>query len=57
MADKFITIRIDDKIHHKFKVVCAELNVLLGKQTEALIIEFVRIQEFNIEIMKNARKE
>jgi antitoxin component of RelBE/YafQ-DinJ toxin-antitoxin module len=57
MAHKFITIRIDDKIHKRFKVICAEMNILLGKQTEALIVEFVRMQEYNVERMKESMKE
>lgn len=57
MADKFVTIRIDDKIHQKYKVICAEFNILMGKQTSALIKSFVETQERNLKLLKEARKE
>ncbi len=57
MNEKFITLRIDNKIHQKYKVICAELNILMGKQTEALILNFIKVQEQNIKSLKSVKKE
>lgn len=57
MADKFINLRIDEKIHKRYKVICAEFNINLGKQAEVLIKSFVETQENNIKMLKEARKE
>jgi hypothetical protein len=57
MADKFITLRIDEKVHQKYKVICAEYKILMGKQTSALIEAFVETQERNLKLFKEARKE
>jgi len=55
--DKFITLRIDEKIHLRYKVICAEYKILMGKQTTALITAFVETQERNLKLLKEARKE
>lgn len=55
MADKFITIRIDEKIHKRYKMVCDEFGLKMGKEIEILIKTFVEAQEDNIKLMKNSR--
>ena len=49
-----IAFRIDDEVYKRFKVLCVELNLSPPKQTEALIIQFVKIHEEN---NKNIKKE
>lgn len=51
MNEKFITIRIDSEIHKKFKSICAELGILMSKQNQQLIENFVRSQEKNLKIL------
>ncbi len=55
MADKFLTIRIDEEVHQKYKVICAEYKILMGKQTTSLIKAFVETQEHNLKLLKKAR--
>jgi len=57
MADKFINLRINEEIHKRYKVICAEFKIQQGKQAEALIKAFVETQENNIKMLKEARKE
>ena len=57
IMDKFITLRIDEEIHQRYKVICAEYKILMGKQTTALIKAFVETQERNLKLLKEARKE
>lgn len=57
MSDKFINLRIDEKIHKRYKVICAEFKINLGKQAEALIKSFVETQEHNIKLLNDGKKE
>ena len=52
MSEKVVRIRIDETTFKKYKVLCAELDLSIPKQTEKLIESFVKIQEKNFKLMK-----
>ena len=57
MAEKFISLRVDENIHERYKKLCDELGLHMGKQVEILLRQFVDIQENNLKMIKQARKE
>jgi antitoxin component of RelBE/YafQ-DinJ toxin-antitoxin module len=38
---KTLTVRMDDKLHRDFKIVCAMLNVDMNAQLQALMVQFI----------------
>ena len=54
MPKKFIGMHIDEKIHKRFKILCDEMGLKMGKQAERLIISFVEIQEKNLHEMRKS---
>lgn len=56
MANKFVTLWVDEKVHKKYKAICAELGIEMGKQAEQIINSFIEIQESNLKLLKNIGK-
>lgn len=40
-------IRIPENLYHRYKVICAELDLSIPKQSAELVRQFVEIQEEN----------
>lgn len=56
MTQKYIALVVDEELHKRFKKVCKELGLLMGKQNEVLLRQFVEAQEHNIKLMKESRR-
>lgn len=52
MAAKVIRFIIPDDLHKRFKVLCAQKDLSMPKQTAELIRKFLEIQEENTERLK-----
>jgi len=55
--EKEMRVRIDYGIFRRYKVLCAEMDLSLPKQTQALIEHFVKVQSENLEKIREAQKE
>ncbi len=47
MNEKSIRIRIPEFIFKKYKIICAQKDLSIPKQTSAIIKEFIQIHEEN----------
>jgi len=57
MSEKIIRMRIPDLLYKKFKIICAERDLSMPKQTAQLIRKFVEIDEENKRLMKHLKKD
>jgi hypothetical protein len=56
MKERVIRIRMSEELYQKFKIMCAQLDLSIPKQNEALIRNFVEIQEENIRNINEAKQ-
>lgn len=47
MKEKVIRMRVHEHLYKRFKVICAEKDLSMPKQTAELVRKFVEIQEEN----------
>lgn len=52
MEEKSVRIRVHPHLYKRFKVVCAQNDLSMTKQTVELIRKFVEIQEENDRLIK-----
>ncbi len=53
MQERTVRLRIPEEIYRRFKVVCAEKNLSMPKQTAELIRQFVEVLEINVNLTKH----
>jgi hypothetical protein len=57
MEEKIVRIRIHPALYKKYKVLCAELDLSIPKQTEQIIRNFVDIHEGQKKLVKIKNQE
>jgi hypothetical protein len=55
MKEFVVRIRISDDVYKKYKHFCIDNDLSIPKQTEALIKNFINVQECNNEIRKTLK--
>ncbi len=56
MDEKIVRMRIHPVLYKKYKVICAEKDLSVPKQTAELIRKFVEIDEANKKLMSHIKK-
>lgn len=55
MVEKVIRIRIPNVLYKKFKIVCAQNDLSIPKQTAQIIRNFIEIDESNKKMMDHLK--
>jgi len=54
--ERIVRMRIPEFIYKKYKIICAEKDLSLPKQTAELIRKFIEIDEVNKNLMSHLKK-
>lgn len=57
MDEKIVRMRIHPVLYKKYKVICAEKDLSMPKQTAELIRKFVEVDEANKKMMSHIKKK
>jgi len=55
MKEKVLRIVLDEDVYRRFKMLCVKKDLSFTKQTNAIIKNFVEIQEYNDKIMEKIK--
>lgn len=52
MEEKVVRLRVHPHLYKRFKVICAQMELSIPKQTAELIRKFVEVHEENAKLLK-----